>query len=266
MRWIKLGLFLMLLAAGGAAAALYLHLNAIVKRGVEAFTPLVTRTTVRLKAASISPFTGRGALKGFVIGNAEGFPADTSFGLRNVQVFVELSTLADPKILIHEIIVDSPIIIHESGPLGDNLEQIRRNIETFVPPANVDLKLEIGLFLVKNAKVRATLALENGKESFVMLPVPTIVVTDIGRGAGATPKEAATQVLGAFVAGVQKTVNEAKAKKGKELAALQAAAKEKDSSKGGLVRGIVETGLNFVVPWLPLAKRLKGIIDAARQM
>lgn len=264
MRVLKLGLAFAFLAAAGGAGALYFHLNSLVEKGIETFGPLVTRTSVRLKSASLSPFTGRGTLKGLVIGNADGFEADTSFGLRKVQVFVELSSLADPKIVVHEIIVDAPIIIHEAGPKGVNLEHIRRSIETFLPPGDLDLRFEVGLFLMKNATVRATLKQADGKEGFVTLPVPAVVLTDIGKGEGATPKEAAAAMLGAVVDAAQKAVAQAQsAKDPAGQAAATAASKPKD--RGGLVRGLVESGLNFVAPWLPLAKRIKGVIDAARR-
>ncbi len=259
MRAVKIILLVVLLVLSSGAAAIYIHLNSLVKKGIETIGPLVTHTQVRLKAASISPFTGRGRLKGFVIGNPEGFAADTSLGLRDVLVFLDMASLTESTIVLHEIIVDAPVVIYETGPQGSNLEQLRKSIASFIPPATVEKKVEIGVFLVKRARVRANLAAPGAPEKLVMLPLPTVVVVDIGRGNGATSKEAVSKMLGGLIDAVEKTVAEAKAKKGTDPAAL-ANTSAKTDGEGGLLAGAAESVLNAVAPWLPIVKRVRAMI------
>ena len=52
---------------------LALSLDSIIKKGVEAVGPQITKTEMKLEKASISILSGSGALKGFVIGNPEGY-------------------------------------------------------------------------------------------------------------------------------------------------------------------------------------------------
>ncbi|MBI5201527.1 MAG: hypothetical protein HY925_08090 [Elusimicrobia bacterium] len=248
--------FLMFACAG--AAAIYVQLNAIVKKGVETMGPLVTHTTVRVKSAGISPFTGRGRLKGFVIGNPEGFSADTSLGLRDVQVNLDMASLTEPVVVIHEIIVDAPIVIYETGPRGSNLQALKDSIASFMPPSSVEKKVEIGLFVVKRAKVRANLAEAGEREKLGTLSLPTVVVADIGRGKGATSKEAVAAMFGGLIDSVERTVAEAKAKKSGGAPPEDAAKAE--SGTGGLIRGVAESVLNAVAPWLPIVKRAREMI------
>ena len=50
----------------------YLFLNSIVRSGVETALPMVTGTPVKLNSVAISLLSGKGTLKGFIIGNPEG--------------------------------------------------------------------------------------------------------------------------------------------------------------------------------------------------
>ena len=58
---------------------IYLSLNTIVKKRVEAMGPAITKVDVKLRQVSLSPFSGLGAMSDLVVGNPAGAAAKICF-------------------------------------------------------------------------------------------------------------------------------------------------------------------------------------------
>ena len=175
---------------------------------------------------------------------------------------LEPSSLASNKIVIHEIIIDAPDIIYEAGSRGDNLHEIQRSIETFRPPtfqpkgkSAREAKLEIGLFLVENAHVRVRPRTAGGRE--IVIPLPEVVLIDIGKGSGISPKEAVSKMMAAVTGSVDKVVVVAKKTKAAAIAKTDVKTLNKPVSS---IRTIVESIITAVTPWAAIVQAVKKLL------
>src|SRR3954465_686762 len=97
---IVVGLVVLLILA---LIAGYMFLGTIVKSGVEKVGPKVTKTDVKLKGATLSVFSGSGELKGFAVGNPEGYKSPTAIQVGSVSVNVEPRSVMSDKVIVHAI-------------------------------------------------------------------------------------------------------------------------------------------------------------------
>src|SRR5436309_767213 len=98
MKWIiriGIGLVVVLILA---LLVVYLSLDSIVKKGVETVGPAITKVDVKLASASLSPFSGSGKLKGFVVGNPEGYKTASAIQLGEVSVSVVPKSVLGDKV------------------------------------------------------------------------------------------------------------------------------------------------------------------------
>lgn len=207
-------LLLVLVALVTAAGFAYLRLGAVVKAAVEAAGPRVAGVEVRLASVSISPFSGRGSLRGLFVGNPQGYKTASAVKVGSVRVAVDLRSLLSDTLVVREVVVEAPEITYELGPGGSNIARIQKNVEAFVPaspkgekPAapKKEKKVIVDLFAVREGKVNFSAAVLGGKE--LSIPLPALELRDIGRKSnGASAKEVLSQVTGEVGRGVGKAV------------------------------------------------------------
>jgi len=168
------------------ALIVFFTLNSIVKTGVETVAPKVTGTTVTLESVSISALTGKGTIKGLVIGNPEGFKTPHAFSLGTVRVDIDLPSLMSDKIIIEEIYIDAPEVTYEMGLSGSNIGKIQENVEAFSGPSSEEeedeaegKKIQINHFVFKNAKIGLSAKLLQGSQ--LSVPLPSVELNDIGK-------------------------------------------------------------------------------------
>lgn len=178
------------------------------------FVPRVTRTEAGLKSSNISIFSGRGELRGLVIGNPKGFSKNNALTLDRVSVSIETASVFSDTVLIREISIDSPGICYETKGKETNIQTILNNIRSFTreetrPPKTSgskrapEKKLIIDRLEIKNGRI--SLAINFLKDKAVSLPLPDIVLKDLGKKKGGlTPAEASLEIFGA-VSGSLKT-------------------------------------------------------------
>src|SRR2546428_13249425 len=123
---LKVGVIVVLLLVV-ALTMIGVYFNSMIKAGVEAGGPKITGTNVKVDAVDLSPFSGQGRLKGLVVGNPPGFQAERAFKLAHAKVKVDLKSALSDKLIIEEILIDSPEITYEGSPSGSNLTKIRQN-------------------------------------------------------------------------------------------------------------------------------------------
>ena len=218
------------------------YLNSVIKAGVEAVGPKITGTTVKLDAVDVSPFSGRGRLKGLVVGNPQGFHAESAFKLADAKVDVDLKSALSDKLIIEEILIDGPEISYESGPSGSNLGKIQENAAAFgksvaskeaaeskSPKKDpTQKKVQINHFILKNARLNASASMLKGKALTITLP--NIHLRDIGKESdGVTVQKAVAEVFEAIttsvvqaVASSGKLLEQASGRQGKRLRASAA--------------------------------------------
>jgi hypothetical protein len=206
---------LALAAAGGFWA--YHSIDVIVKLALEYYGPQVTGVTVKVDDVKLSPSDGRGSLKGVEIGNPQGFSAARAARLGEISVSVDPATIRAPVVLIHEIIIEAPLITYERSGKSTNLDTIAKNIEGYVKASesspdgkqasgkSVRHKFIIERLAIRGAKVTMTNPALRGQG--VTFDLPDIELRDVGkREGGVTASEAARLVTNALIAGIARRV------------------------------------------------------------
>lgn len=212
---------------------LMLSLGSLVKKGVETVGPQITRTDMKLDGAAISIFSGSGTLKGFLLGNPEGYKTASAIKVGEVSLGVKPGSVLSDKIHVTHVRVKAPEITFE-GTLGkqNNLSQILENVEAV--SAGVDqgkqpadqkkdkgaaTKLQVDDFLIESARVNASLTILGGKS--LTVSIPEIHFTDLGTGPeGITAAELTKKVLNQVTVETLKAVEKAASDLGKQAGAL----------------------------------------------
>jgi len=183
---------------------LVLSLNSVVKAAVQNVVPKITGTTVKLEDVDISLFSGKGTLKGLVIGNPEGFHTDHAFALGTVRVDVDVPSLLSDTIVIQEVYVEGPEVIYEAGLTASNIGTILDNVEKFSgppeegkekapPPKGEEKRIQINHFLFKDGRVSLSAKILRGQE--LSVPLPDVELRGIGGGGGRPIGEVAREII-----------------------------------------------------------------------
>ena len=107
-------LILVVLLVVVALGAGVFFLGSIVKKGVEKVGPSVTKVSVKLDSAIISVFGGSGELKGFVVGNPDGFKSPEAMKVGTMSLKLSPMSIFGDKVVIQSIKVLEPEITLET--------------------------------------------------------------------------------------------------------------------------------------------------------
>jgi hypothetical protein len=209
-------LILVLVVVGAVVGVV--SLDGIVKKGVATVGSQVTKVAVGLDTVHISLLKGDAQLKGFVVGNPDGYKTPQAISVGLAELGINPASILSDKIVIRTLHVESPEITFEGGLGGNNLSKILDNIKGVHKPSSPDAeakpetkpakKIEVDDFLITGAKVNGTLTLPTGKEIQIKtLTLPDIHLTDLGKGGdGLTPAELARSAWSAVSAATIKAV------------------------------------------------------------
>jgi len=208
----------------GVVAALVivtLSLGSIVKKGVETVGPQITKTPMKLEGAVISVFSGAGTLKGFLLGNPEGYKTDSAVKVGEVALGVEPRSVFGDKVHVTHVRVVGAEVTYE-GSLGgeNNLNKILENVNAATgggadgkktEPAQQGKKLQVDDFLISGATVRVNLSTLGGKT--LSVPLPEVHLSNLGTGpegitAGELTKQVLSQLNRATLEAVQKAATD----------------------------------------------------------
>src|SRR5689334_5830736 len=115
-----------------AVIAAALCLDSIVKKGVETVGPQITKTEMKLAGVSLSVLSGSGELKGFTLGNPEGFKAPSAMTVSHVKIGVAPMSVLSDKVHVKQVHVIEPQITFEATGLNiraNNLSKILENVQ-----------------------------------------------------------------------------------------------------------------------------------------
>ena len=201
-----------LIIAIGAIGYLYFSLNTLVKKAVETIGPRITKTDVRLASASLSPFSGSGALTGFVVGNPEGYKGAYALKFGSIAVSVDKATLLSETIVINSITIRNPSLVLIGTPFGNNLGKLLKNIQTSSPksaeekpsPSKPSKKFIVKQVVISGASVDVVASALDQKVQQT-LPIPDITLRNIGSdGSGVSASDLARQILTPLINGAVK--------------------------------------------------------------
>ena len=192
--WITGGVFGVLLLL--AVCALLLR-NMLVEHTVEKVAPMVTGTPVEVGSFHSDLFKGEIVLKGFRIGNPEGYVEPHAIVLDTLRIRLQPGSLMKNTIIVSEIFISGVGVNFELKADGSsNLTDLQKNVENFtksVAPQEKTEKAEpepaaddaphkeliIEQLRQEQGFVSASIGLTN---STMKLPLPAIEMTDIGGG------------------------------------------------------------------------------------
>lgn len=224
----------LMILGGFAALALlvavvfgFVFMGSIVKAGVEQVGPIITKTKVKLDGASVSIFSGSGELKGFELGNPEGYKTPNAIKMGSVGVTVAPMSVFSDKVVVKSVRILAPEITFETDLKGNNLSKILANVQemagTNAPsqttPAGKKKALQVDEVVIAGGTINLSASIMGGKSA--ALPLPEIRLDQMGQGPeGITPAEMAAKVLGAITSGTLKAVAQGAAALGKDGAEL----------------------------------------------
>jgi hypothetical protein len=246
----KIVLIVAAIAAVGLIALvviLTLSLGSIIKKGVETVGPQLTKTEMKLESASVSVLSGSGSLKGFTLGNPEGYKTPAAIKFGEASVGVRPGSVLSDKIHVTHVRIVAPEITFE-GTLGtkNNLGKILENVEAATGGTNAGAKpadqpksepagqgaskkLQVDDFLISGAKVNVSMTMLGGKA--LTVTIPDIRFTALGTGPeGITAGELTKLVMSRINAETLKAVEKAVADLGKQATDILKSAAGKDGT------------------------------------
>ena len=149
----------------------FVMLGSVVKASVEKVGPMVLKVPVKLDGAAVSVFNGKGELKGFEIGNPEGFKSAKAISVGSVAVAIQPKSVMAEKVVIPSIRVEGPEIIYETDLKGSNLSKILDNVEAMAGPGSTNQpgqsgskpkKLQVDEFVITGGKISVAASMLGG--------------------------------------------------------------------------------------------------------
>jgi uncharacterized protein involved in outer membrane biogenesis len=187
------------------------NLDKGIKAVVETVGPELTKSSVTLSDVDLSLTSGKGSLRGLVVGNPAGFSSSKAFSLGEISIAVDPASVTTDTITINSIRIVAPEITYESLKGGTNLDQLQKNVEQAIGASNNDAATEAkggGEDAVAKKLIIRDLTITGGKISYsnallgsksISLPLPPLHLTGIGeKSGGASAGEVVGQVLGAI--------------------------------------------------------------------
>lgn len=254
-RGILIAVAAVVVAIAVGVYVLYSSLGGIIQAAVEKVGTEATQATVKLGGVDLDIASGKGALKGFVVGNPKGFQTPSAFKLGSISLHVDPATVTGDPVVIKEIVIDKPEITYELSGSGSNVDAIKRNVDAYAakfaspkgaaksePAAKSEgPKVVIEHLYVRGGQVNVSASILQGKA--MGAPLPEIHLTDIGKDkGGATPAEVAKKVIDSMTAkvggamssiGVGKTLDSLKGAMGDAGKAVEGAAGKVQEGLGG---------------------------------
>lgn len=210
---VKIAIVVVLLLIVGVVVSMF-FLGSIVKKGVETAGPGITKTEMKLDSATLSVMSGSGTLKGFLLGNPEGFKTPQAIKVGTTSVGVKPMSVFGDKVHVTHVRVEAPEIMFEVQGLNvraNNLSKILDNVSggaAATPPSpgqpapkseGAAKKLQVDDFLISGAKLSVSSTMMGGKQATVLLP--EIHFTNLGQGPdGITAAELTKRVLNEVIA------------------------------------------------------------------
>ncbi|MSU62220.1 MAG: hypothetical protein EXS31_07470 [Pedosphaera sp.] len=239
-RLLQILLVLVVLVVAGIIVVA-LKLDGIIKSGVETVGPKIAKVSIKLDGVSVSALSGKGELKGLVIGNPEGYKTESAIKVGGVSVGVQPSSVFSSKIIINSISVTGPEITFEGGMKDNNLTKILANIEASLggggstekapADAGAQKKLQVNDLTITDGKIKIVIPGFGGKSANV--PLPNIHLSDLGKDSdGITPADLSKRIVSAVLEGSTKAVTGALKDIGK--GAVDAAASAGKAAAGNL--------------------------------
>ncbi len=203
----------LVLVIGGAIVYVLTNINSIVKGAIEKYGSQATKTDVRVSSVKIGLSSGEASVTRLAVANPRGFSTPNIFSLGNISTRIDVKSVTKSPIVIQEIRVSAPEVFYEmTKSRTSNLDVIKKNLQGPEPeqkePGKKAKGKEVRLFIrklvIEKGRVEARIAALGEKP--ILLDLPRLELTDIGKNGGATPTQVAKTVVTALAEQTAKAV------------------------------------------------------------
>ncbi len=207
----RLSLVLILVIVGLGLTVQY-GLGLIIRKGAQAAGPALLGTEIQLARVHARPFFGIIECSGLRIGPPEPFKADV-FVMDDFKILLEPGSVFSDTLVIREIAIIGPEITYELSGLRSNIGAIMDRVQRAEKAAKEKdeapgKKVVIEQFVFSGGRIRIASTLTGGRG--IVIPMPTIELTDIGKKSGGiTGVEALAQVFSSIGTGILRAVRDA---------------------------------------------------------
>ena len=194
-------------------------LGGIAKEAINVVGPKLTQTDLSVESVGLNPIFGSGSIKGFQMGNPEGFSGTTSLSLDNVELDVDVGSLfGGETIIIEKLHILGPNVAYERTFGSSNVAEVLKNVEAFktdvLGPTNKEetgeIRFIIKELIIDGGKVGMTIAGQT-----LSIPMPKLEQREIGTAQGGiAPSEAVGEILSLML----KSIGSATAEASKRIA------------------------------------------------
>ena len=203
---IILGVLVFIAAAG--FLVLTTGLNTTVAAQIEAVGSEATQTPVNVDDVEISIFSGKGEIRNLTIGNPDGFNTDHAFTLGRISIHLDVASVREDVIVIHEITIDGAQLTAEQKLRRNNLRQILNNLRDFSDTEEEESEWTTNLVIEQLHFANAQVTLNAPLISDKSIDIPDVHVSDIGRtSVGVSVPEAPLRILEPLLTEVLKVIS-----------------------------------------------------------
>ena len=202
---------LVILATIIGAAMFWLsgNMDSLMKTAVGDYGSAMTQAKVSVDAVKISPADGKGTISNLLIGNPAGFKTAYAIKVGQIDVDIDVASVARDVIVIRRIAINAPDVIYEKADSMTNFDAIQKNIASYLGPADSKKegkKLIVEELTIRDAKAQASAAFMNGKT--VNVSLPDITLKNLGKAKGGiSPGELGQEIAGALKAKLTSAVS-----------------------------------------------------------
>ena len=198
-----------------AGVALFMFLDPIIKNSINVVAPKVLGVSVSVDQIKIRPLRGTVYLENFKIGTPQGYSTNAPlFAVQEVQVGLDVLSVASKAIRIHLISIKDPFIHYETKNGQSNVDALMANLQKGTASTNATTtaktettpkegekaqkKVIIDEFSLSGTKVSYQSPITFNKR--VIIPIPSFELHDIGKSEGGiSAVDATIQVLGSII-------------------------------------------------------------------
>lgn len=197
----KLLITLAVLVIGGGLFT-YIYYESGIRRAIEIAGSNALGVPVNVTGVSLSPFSGKGSIRGLSIANPEGFDAPYLMELGGLDITFNVESLLSDVIEINSIVISDAQITYETKLVRDNIRALLNNLPRSgaapVVEANPNTpaskKVVIRDFRIVNPQINVFTRVASAP-----ITLPDIQLQNIGDANNAvTVAEAARQILSAI--------------------------------------------------------------------
>jgi hypothetical protein len=215
-----LALAVVVLVAGGIW--IYLSLDFIVKRAIEAYGPDIVGAKVTVESVKLAPTSGVGTIRGLAIGNPPGFHSKHSVSAATIDVTVDPASVAKDVVHVRRITVVGPVLTYESGRNGSNFDAIQRHVARRAAGdksagSHKETRLVVDQLVINDARVIYAPEIVT-RGATISFDLPDIQLADIGkRQGGVTPAEFTNVVVRVLIARMATAMGRGAMRRGVEI-------------------------------------------------